>query len=59
MICPYLKNTKKVVKIAFKFNDEGKQIEHKETEDITTQGSECAKTECGAWYNGRCQYNKG
>jgi hypothetical protein len=56
MICPYLVNTKKVIKITKKYNDDGQVAEHKETEDISTQGAECIKTECGAWYNGRCQY---
>lgn len=55
MFCPYvMKNYTKACLIDI--NENQTELGHVISENYQYQ--ECKKKECGAWYKGRCNYNK-
>lgn len=55
MVCPYITNTKRTIEVNKTYTG-AKETESNEIEKITVEATKCAQADCGAWYNGRCQY---
>jgi len=55
MFCPYVRKTcTRITKIAY--NDQ--ESENGSIVHEMYTNAECKKEECGAWYDGRCNYNE-
>lgn len=58
MKCPYAVNRHNVSQTAFQYDDDGVQTFQQTIEHNTAEFVDCLKDECGAWRDGRFQYNQ-
>jgi len=59
MICPYIRKKEKHVQCWTQRPDESGVIVNGVTTDYWDfEQAECPQEECGAWHDGRCQYQK-
>jgi hypothetical protein len=56
MKCPYTCNIKQTNLNKFSYDEDGKQNEHKHQLIENREFVECLKEDCGAYYNGKCNY---
>ena len=59
MKCPYCVNTVQVVQTRNEFNESGCTTFSEEKSLLHRKFVSCLKEDCGAWQNGRCNYNQG
>ena len=58
MKCPYAVNRHTVSQTAFTYDESGNQTFQQTIENNTADFLDCLKEQCGAFRNGRCQYNQ-
>lgn len=58
MKCPYAVSRHTVSQTVFEYDEDGKQTFQQTTEHNNAEFVDCLKEECGAWCDGRCQYNQ-
>ena len=56
MVCPYAVNRHSVQQTVYEYNEDGSVNMHQTIDNNTAEFLECKKNECGAWWNGRCNY---
>ncbi|MGM9669799.1 MAG: hypothetical protein ACI3VZ_08625 [Faecousia sp.] len=58
MKCPYAVSRHTVSQTIFEYDEDGKQTFRQTTERNTAKFVDCLEGNCGAWRDGRCQYNQ-
>ena len=58
MKCPYAVSRHTVSQTIFEYDDDGKQTFQQTTDHNTAEFVDCLKENCGAWRDGKCQYNQ-
>lgn len=56
MVCPYAVDRNIVIQINREYDEEGTEIKFIQAEKNSAKFLKCQQADCGAWYNGRCQY---
>lgn len=57
MICPYIVTRKIKLQVKHDYDADGQIISDEQVEINLAEPIACRKQDCGAWHNGRCQYN--
>lgn len=59
MKCPYAVHRKTVTECHMEYEeDSDRQTMYREVSTSVAEFCECQKENCGAWHNGRCNYNQ-
>ena len=59
MICPYVVTRQTIRQTVSEWNDEGQETGWMQVENNVAYPIDCARENCGAFYDGRCRYNAG
>ena len=59
MKCPYAVNRHRVTQTSIDYDEDGVEIGSQIVERNTAEFVNCLQENCGAWKNGRCEYNSG
>lgn len=59
MKCPYAVNRKVTTVTNNSFNENGYNVKSIDMQENIVTYLECQQENCGAWQNGRCNYNQG
>lgn len=58
MKCPYAVNRHMVQQTIYEYDDDGEMTFQQVIEQNAADFVDCLKDDCGAWRDGRCQYNQ-
>ncbi len=58
MKCPYAVNRHLVQQTIYEYDDDGEMTFQQVIEQNAADFVDCLKDDCGAWRDGRCQYNQ-
>lgn len=58
MKCPYAVNRHLVQQTIYEYDDDGEMTFRQVIEQNAADFVDCLKDDCGAWRDGRCQYNQ-
>ena len=58
MKCPYAVNRHLVQQTIYEYDDDGEMTFQSVIEQNAADFVDCLKDDCGAWRDGRCQYNQ-
>lgn len=58
MKCPYAVNRNLVQQTIYEYDDGGEMTFQQVIEQNAADFVDCLKDDCGAWRDGRCQYNQ-
>lgn len=59
MICHYVVTRQTIRQTVSDLNDEGQETGWMQVENNVAYPIDCARENCGAFYDGRCRYNAG
>lgn len=58
MFCPYAVNRHLIQQTTYEYDESGNVTMNQVIEHNTAKFVKCQKEQCGAWHDGRCQYNQ-
>lgn len=58
MKCPYAVNRHNVSQTVFQYDESGNYTFQQTIDHNTAEFVDCLEENCGAWRDGRCQYNQ-
>lgn len=58
MFCPYTVNRHLIQQATYEYDESGNVTINQVIEHNTAEFFERQKDQCGAWHDGRCQYNQ-